>query len=64
MKIKRLLLTLMSLLYLESGRILESYDLKYETYGELNEAKDNAIVVFHALTEAIMRQVVMREIPR
>ncbi len=37
-------------LYLESGRILESYDLKYETYGELNEQKDNAIIVFHALT--------------
>ncbi len=36
--------------YLESGRILESYDLKYETYGDLNEAKDNAIIVFHALT--------------
>ncbi|MDD3343226.1 MAG: homoserine O-acetyltransferase [Sulfurospirillaceae bacterium] len=37
-------------LYLESGRILESYDLKYETYGEMNEAKNNVIVVFHALT--------------
>lgn len=37
-------------LYLESGRILESYHLKYETYGELNEEKDNVIVVFHALT--------------
>lgn len=37
-------------LYLESGRILESYQLKYETYGEMNEKKDNVIVVFHALT--------------
>ncbi len=37
-------------LYLESGRLLESYDLKYETYGQMNEAKDNVIVVFHALT--------------
>lgn len=37
-------------LYLESGRILESYDLKYETYGELNEQKNNMVVVFHALT--------------
>ncbi len=37
-------------LYLESGRILESYKLAYETYGELNEDKSNAIVVFHALT--------------
>ena len=25
-------------LYLESGRILEPYDIIYETYGELNEA--------------------------
>jgi homoserine O-acetyltransferase len=37
-------------LYLESGRILETYDLKYETYGEMNETKSNVIVVFHALT--------------
>lgn len=37
-------------LYLESGRILEPYDIVYETYGELNEAKDNVIVVCHALT--------------
>ncbi len=37
-------------LYLESGRILEPYDLVYETYGELNEKKDNVIVVCHALT--------------
>lgn len=37
-------------LYLESGRILESFKLAYETYGELNEDKSNAIVVFHALT--------------
>jgi homoserine O-acetyltransferase/O-succinyltransferase len=37
-------------LYLESGRILEPFDIIYETYGELNEAKDNVIVVTHALT--------------
>lgn len=37
-------------LYLESGRILEPYDIVYETYGELNDAKDNVIVVCHALT--------------
>lgn len=37
-------------LYLESGRILEPYDIVYETYGELNEAKDNVVVVCHALT--------------
>lgn len=37
-------------LYLESGRILEPYDIVYETYGELNEDKSNVIVVCHALT--------------
>ena len=37
-------------LYLESGRILEPYELIYETYGTLNEDKSNAIVVCHALT--------------
>lgn len=37
-------------LYLESGRILEPYEIVYETYGELNEKKDNIIVVCHALS--------------
>jgi len=37
-------------LYLESGRILEPYDIVYETYGELNEKRDNVVVVCHALT--------------
>jgi len=37
-------------LYLESGRILEPYDIAYETYGELNEDKSNVVVVCHALT--------------
>lgn len=37
-------------LYLESGRILEPYDLVYETYGQMNEDKSNVIVVCHALT--------------
>lgn len=37
-------------LYLESGRILEPYELSYETYGELNKSKDNVILVCHALT--------------
>ncbi len=37
-------------LYLESGRILEPYELIYETYGELNNNKSNVIVVCHALT--------------
>ena len=37
-------------LYLESGRILEPYELIYETYGSLNSDKSNVIVVCHALT--------------
>ncbi|MCV6606748.1 MAG: homoserine O-acetyltransferase [Campylobacterales bacterium] len=37
-------------LYLESGRILEPFEISYETYGELNEDKSNVIVVCHALT--------------
>jgi len=37
-------------LYLESGRILEPYDIIYETYGELNEDKSNVVVICHALT--------------
>ena len=37
-------------LYLESGRILEPYDITYETYGVLNDDKSNVIVICHALT--------------
>ncbi len=37
-------------LELESGDVLEEYSLVYETYGELNSAKDNAILVCPALT--------------
>ena len=37
-------------LYLESGRILEPYDIAYETYGTLNDDKSNVIVITHALT--------------
>lgn len=37
-------------LYLESGRILEPYDIAYETYGELNDDKSNVVVICHALT--------------
>jgi homoserine O-acetyltransferase len=36
-------------LYLESGRILEPYQIAYETYGNLNEDKSNVIVICHAL---------------
>ena len=37
-------------LYLESGRLLESYQIAYETYGELNNDKSNVIVITHALS--------------
>ncbi|KLE34569.1 homoserine O-acetyltransferase MetX [Aurantiacibacter luteus] len=35
---------------LDSGRELAGVVMAYETYGELNEARDNAVLVFHALT--------------
>lgn len=37
-------------LCLESGEILPEVDIVYDTFGELNEAKDNVIWVCHALT--------------
>ncbi len=36
-------------LYLESGRILEEFEIIYETYGKLNEDKSNIIIICHAL---------------
>ena len=37
-------------LLLDCGRKLENYELVYETYGSLNQKKDNAILVCHALS--------------
>ena len=34
---------------LRSGALIERYELAYETYGRLNQARDNAILVCHAL---------------
>ena len=35
---------------LDCGKEISNFPLAYETYGNLNEKKDNAILVFHALT--------------
>ncbi len=37
-------------LLLDCGRTLASYDLIYETYGELNQAASNAVLICHALS--------------
>ncbi len=37
-------------LTLNSGKVLKSYDLVYETYGELNEKSSNAVLICHALS--------------
>ena len=37
-------------LKLDCGKEISNFPLAYETYGELNENKDNAILIFHALT--------------
>ncbi|TDQ19091.1 homoserine O-acetyltransferase [Algoriphagus boseongensis] len=37
-------------LLLESGEVLEQFDLAYTTYGQLNREKSNVIWVIHALT--------------
>ena len=37
-------------LKLDCGKTICDYPLAYETYGKLNEKKDNAILAFHALT--------------
>ena len=34
-------------LQLESGQVLDSFTIAYETFGTLNQNKDNAILVFH-----------------
>tara|TARA_Y100001936_G_scaffold157909_1_gene154242 strand:- start:4015 stop:5142 length:1128 start_codon:yes stop_codon:yes gene_type:complete len=36
-------------LHLKSGAILDGYELVYETYGELNKDKSNAVLICHAL---------------
>lgn len=37
-------------LALECGQTIKDFPIAYETYGNLNEKKNNAILIFHALT--------------
>ena len=37
-------------LVLDCGKSLQQYDIVYETYGKLNAAADNAVLVCHALS--------------
>lgn len=37
-------------LHLKSSAVLDSYELVYETYGELNATKSNSILICHALS--------------
>ena len=37
-------------LSLDSGQVLDEYDLIYESYGQLNKDKSNAILICHALS--------------
>ena len=37
-------------LKLDCGKTIKDFPIAYETYGVLNSKKDNAILIFHALT--------------
>ncbi len=37
-------------LKLDCGKTISNFPLAYQTYGKLNDKKDNAIMIFHALT--------------
>jgi homoserine O-acetyltransferase len=47
-KVKKLIID--KPLKLDCGQTISNFPLAYETYGKLNEKKDNAILAFHALT--------------
>ncbi len=43
-------LTVSKTLKLDCGQIIRDFPIAYETYGKLNNKKNNAILIFHALT--------------
>ena len=47
-KVKKLIID--KPLKLDCGQTISNFPLAYETYGTLNEKKDNAILIFHALS--------------
>ena len=47
-KVKRLIID--KPLKLDCGQTISNFPLAYETYGTLNDKKDNAVLAFHALT--------------
>jgi len=49
--------------HLRSGASLDSVTVAYETYGTLNAAKDNAVLVFHALTGSQHAAGIVTDVP-
>ena len=47
-KVKKLIID--KPLKLDCGQTISNFPLAYETYGKLNDKKDNAILAFHALS--------------
>jgi homoserine O-acetyltransferase/O-succinyltransferase len=43
-------ITITKPLELDCGQTIKDFPISYETYGKLNEKKNNAILIFHALT--------------
>jgi len=50
MKVKTEKISFVEPLTLQSGEVLQGFDLMTETYGELSDAKDNAVLVCHAFS--------------
>ena len=48
--IKEQKLSIDTSLNLKSGKVINSYDLIYQTYGQLNDNRDNAVLICHALS--------------